>query len=139
MEKAGKIIPHIVRVEKHLRQGRTLPKYQFPTKCPKCGTQLSKDEGGVYIRCTNSDCPAQIQERIRYFATRNAMDIDGLGQKIVVQLVSARLVANYGDLYRLTAEQLRKLPRMGAESSAKLVAAIEASKTRGLARLLNAL
>ncbi len=139
VEKAGKIIPHIVRVETHKREGKHVPKYQFPTTCPECSTPLSKDEGGVYIRCTNIECPAQLRERIRYFATRNAMDIEGLGDKIVDQIVSGGMVKNYGDLYRLTIEQLKELPRMGVGSSTKLVKAIQASKDAGLARLLNAL
>ena len=139
VEKAGKIIPHIVRVEKHERKDQLLPIYQFPTTCPECGGLLVKDEGGVYIRCTNLQCPAQIRERIRYFATRDAMDIEGLGDKLVDQLVSNGLVVRYGDLYRLTVEQLLALERMGKKSSEKLVVAIEASKQRGLARLLNGL
>jgi DNA ligase (NAD+) len=98
-----------------------------------------KDEGGVYIRCTNLQCPAQVKERIRYFATRNAMDIEGLGDKLVDQLVAHSLVGQYGDLYRLTAEQLMALERMGEKSSENLVQAIESSKSRGLARLLNGL
>ncbi len=138
VEKAGKVIPHIVRVEKHLRETE-LPKFEFPTKCPVCGTAVVKDEGGVYIRCPNPQCPAQIKERIRYFATRNAMDIEGLGDKLVEQLVDEQLVTTYGDLYRLTAEQLTDLERMGKKSSENLVAGIEASKARGLVRLLNAL
>lgn len=138
VEKAGKVIPHIVRVEKHLRETE-LAKFEFPSKCPACDTALVKDEGGVYIRCPNPQCPAQIKERIRYFATRNAMDIEGLGDKLVEQLVDERLVTTYGDLYRLTAEQLTDLERMGKKSSENLVAGIEASKARGLARLLNAL
>ena len=138
VEKAGKVIPHVVRVEKHLREAE-LPKFRFPTKCPVCSTPVVKDEGGVYIRCPNPQCPAQIKERIRYFATRNAMDIEGLGDKLVEQLVDARLVTTYGDLYRLTAEQLTELERMGKKSSESLVAGIDASKGRGLARLLNAL
>ncbi len=138
VEKAGKIIPHIVRVEKHERKGEP-PEFVFPTKCPECGTAVVKDEGGVYIRCPNLDCPAQVKERIRYFASRNAMDIEGLGDKLVDQLVSGGLVKDYGDLYRLTGEQLLTLERMGKRSSEKLLAGIEASKDRGLARLLNAL
>ena len=110
VEKAGKIIPHIVRVEKHERKTDALPQYEFPVDCPECGNALVKDEGGVYIRCTNLQCPAQVKERIRYFATRNAMDIEGLGDKLVDQLVAHSLV--YGDLYRLTAEQLMALERM---------------------------
>jgi len=139
VEKAGKIIPHIVRVEKHEREGKSLAKFKFPVQCPECESKLTKDEGGVYIRCTNLTCPAQVRERIRYYATRNAMDIEGLGDKIVEQLVSNEMVKNYGDLYRLTVEQLQELPRMGKGSSSKLVRAIQGSKDRGFDRLLNAL
>lgn len=138
VEKAGKIIPHIVRVEKHKRRGKPA-KFKFPTECPECTTPLTKDEGGVYIRCPNLDCPAQLKERLRFFASRNAMDIEGLGDKLVDQLVENELVRNYGDLYRLELEQLLKLERMGKKSSESLLAGIEASKQRGLARLLNAL
>lgn len=138
VEKAGKIIPHIVRVEKHERKGE-LPEFVFPTKCPSCDTELVKDEGGVYIRCPNLSCPAQVRERILYFASKGAMDIDGLGEKLVDQLVDSGLVRSYGDLYRLTAEELTKLPRVGEKSAKNLLAGIEASKSRGLARLLNAL
>ena len=104
VEKAGKIIPHIVRVEKHLRKG-SLRKFNFPTACPECDTKLVKDEGGVYIRCPNMLCPAQVKERIRYYAGRNAMDIEGLGDKLVDQLVGDGLVKTCGDLYRLEEKQ----------------------------------
>lgn len=144
VEKAGKIIPHIVRVEKHKRR-RPLPKFVFPTNCPECGRKLVRDKAldaaarGVYIRCPNLQCPAQVKERIRYYASRNAMDIEGLGEKLVDQLVGQRLVRGYGDLYRLTLDQLTCLERMGRKSSENLLEGIEASKQRGLARLLNAL
>ncbi len=144
VEKAGKIIPHIVRVEKHLRKEEP-PRFHFPRQCPECGTKLVRDkaadeaEEGVYIRCPNPECPAQIRERIRYYAGRNAMDIEGLGDKLVDQLVAGGLVRSYGDLYRLTLDQLEHLERMGRRSSENVLAAIEASKGRGLARLLNAL
>ena len=140
VEKAGKIIPHIVRVEKHLRKGSP-PKFQFPSRCPECDTKLVKDEGGVYIRCPNVQCPAQLKERIRYFASRNAMDIEGLGEKLIDQLVGSGLVQGYGDLYRLEDQQhkLLGLERMGRKSVDGLLEGIEASKDRGLARLLNAL
>lgn len=138
VEKAGKVIPHIVRTETHLRK-HELPKFRFPTSCPECGTKVVKDENGVYIRCPNLECPAQVRERIRYFANRNAMDIEGLGDKLVEQLVRDKLVMNYGDLYRLNLSQLENLERMGRKSSEKLLEQIEASKSRGLARLLNAL
>jgi DNA ligase (NAD+) len=140
VEKAGKIIPHIVRVEKHLRKGSPR-KFVFPTACPECDTKLIKDEGGVYIRCPNPLCPAQVKERIRYFASRNAMDIEGLGDKLVDQLVSDGIVKTCGDLYRLEERQdrLLNLERMGRKSLDNLLDGIEKSKNRGLARLLNAL
>jgi len=140
VEKAGKIIPHIVRVEKHERKGDP-PKFIFPTACPACETVLIKDEGGVYIRCPNLDCPAQVKERVRYFASRGAMDIEGLGDKLVDQLVSCGLVTNYADLYRLDEkkDQLLALERMGQKSTDKLLVGINSSRGRGLARLLNAL
>lgn len=135
VEKAGKIIPHIVRVEKHERQ-TDLPKFQFPVRCPQCDTELVKDEGGVYIRCPNQRCAAQLKERLRFFASRAAMDIEGLGDKLVEQLVDTGLVSGYGDLYRLTLEQLTELDRMGTKSAENLLAGIAASKQRGLPRLL---
>lgn len=138
VEKAGKVIPHIVRVEKHLRTTEP-PKFRFPQSCPDCHARLVRDEGGVYIRCPNPACPAQLKERLRYYASRNAMDIEGLGDKLVEQLVNDGLVRGYGDLYRLPLEQLTGLERMGRKSSENLLAAIGASKNRGLARLLCAL
>ena len=138
VEKAGKIIPHVVRVEKHLRPKRA-KEFVYPTHCPACGTKLEKDEGGVYIRCPNFSCPAQLGERLLYFAGRSAMDIEGLGEKLAYQLVDSGLVHDFADLYTLTEEQLTDLERMGKKSAQKLVANIAASKSRGLARLLNAL
>ena len=138
VEKAGKIIPHIVRVEKQERKS-DLAKYQFPTHCPECQTKAVKDDGGVYIRCPNPICPAKIREQLRYFASRNAMDIEGLGDKMVTQLVDAGLVQEYADLYHLTEEELVKLERLGSATAKNLLSGIEASKTRGLARVLNAI
>lgn len=138
VEKAGKIIPHIVRVERHERK-QDLPIWTYPTHCPQCKTTLVKDEGGVYIRCPSLICPAQLKERLRYFASRNCMDIEGLGDKLVDQLVDRKLVQDFADLYRLTAQELIPLERMGKKSAEKLVQAIQASKQRGLARVLNAL
>ena len=112
VEKAGKIIPHIVRVELQERKTELKP-FPFPTRCPECDTKLVKDEGGVYVRCPSDVCPAKVKERIRYFATRNAMDIDGLGDKIVAQLVDAELINDYADLYELTVEQLTELETHG--------------------------
>ncbi|MDG2380935.1 MAG: NAD-dependent DNA ligase LigA [Pirellulaceae bacterium] len=138
VEKAGKIIPHIVRVEKHERT-ESLPPFKYPIVCPECQTELVKDKGGVYIRCPNLYCAAQVKERVRYFASRNAMDIEGLGDKLVDQLVGGELIADYADLYRLTLDQLCELERIGEKSAKSLLTAIESSKNRGLSRLLNAL
>lgn len=138
VEKAGKVIPHIVRVETAQRPAN-LPKWKFPQRCPECNSQLEKDADGPYIRCLNPSCPAQLKERIRFYASRGAMDIEGLGDKLVDQLVDDGLVQSYADLYRLTEENLLKLERMGKKSADNLLQGVEASKSRGLARLLNAL
>jgi DNA ligase (NAD+) len=138
VEKAGKVIPHVVRVEKHLREKR-LSVWHPPTECPECGTPLVKDPDGVYIRCPNVDCPARCRERIRFFASRGAMDIEGLGDKLVEQLVATGLVRHYADLYALEVERLEPLERMGKKSAAALVDQIAASRDRGLVRVLNAL
>ncbi len=138
VEKAGKIIPHLVRVEKHLRP-EELPPFAYPTHCPACGSTLEKDDGGVFIRCLNPACPAQLGQRLLYFAGRSAMDIEGLGEKLAYQLVDEGLVREVADLYDLTEERLTQLDRMGAKSARNLIANIAGSKSRGLARLLNAL
>lgn len=138
VEKAGKIIPHIVRVEKHLRETE-LPEFPFPVECPSCNSKLSKDEGGVYIRCPNENCPEQLRQRLRFFASREAMDIEGLGEKLIEQLVQQGLITSVGDVYRLTQAQVESLPRMGSKSAKNLMDGIAASKTRGLAAVLNAM
>jgi DNA ligase (NAD+) len=138
VEKAGKVIPHVVRVEKHLREGR-LPIWHPPKECPECSTPVERDPEGVYIRCPNVDCPARMRERLKFFASRGAMDIEGLGDKLVEQLVATGLVKDYADLYRLTAADLEPLERMGEKSAKGLVDQIAASRSRGLARALNAL
>ncbi len=138
VEKAGKIIPHIVRVEKHLRTDE-LAAYVFPTHCPECNEPLVRDRDGVYIRCVSRSCPAQWRQRLRYFASRDCMDIEGLGDKLVNQLVDQGLVQNFRDLYQLSVEALTKLERMGEKSAKSLVEGIAASRQRGLSRLLNAI
>jgi DNA ligase (NAD+) len=141
VEKAGKIIPHIVRVEKHERK-KPLPEFAFPTQCPECGASAVKDEGGVYIRCPNPECPAQLKERIRHFASRNAMDIEGLGDELVDKLVNEQLVKNYDDLYRLTPRQLTPLQwtvDWGENCAKKIVSGIDETRRFGLAWLLRAL
>ena len=140
VEKAGKIIPHVVRVEEHLRDGSEKP-YNFPTNCPECETLAIQDEGGVYIRCPNPICPAQIRGTLRNFASRGAMDIEGLGEKLVEQLYEAKHVASISDLYRLNDKQdeLLTLDRMGNAKLNKLLAGIEQSKQQPLWRLLKGL
>lgn len=140
VEKAGKIIPHVVRVEEHLRTGSETD-YHFHESCPECGSTLLKDEGGVFVRCVNPSCPAQLRESLQHFASRGAMDIEGLGEKLVEQLVDTGLVNSFGDLYRLKdrRDELLALERMGEKSADNLLAGIEASRNRPLWRLLNAI
>lgn len=140
VEKAGKIIPHVVRVEEQ-RRDDTVKSFHFPHKCPECKTAVEKDEGGVYIRCPNPSCPAQLRESLRYFASRSAMDIEGLGVKLIEQLTDAGLVTSFADVYRLKErrEELLNLERMGEKSVDNLLAGVEASKERPLWRLLTAL
>lgn len=138
VEKAGKIIPHVVRVELHRRPEDSQP-YQFPTHCPECETLLEKDTGGVYIRCPNKDCSAKFRQRLRYYAGRSAMDIDGLGEKIVDQLVDSSLVGSFADLYHLEESQLLTLESFGKRKAEKLLSGIQESKQRGLSRVLAAI
>ncbi|GIW97377.1 MAG: DNA ligase [Pirellulaceae bacterium] len=137
VEKAGKIIPHVVRVELHRRDPSVRP-FEFPTHCPECGAELVRDEGGVYIRCVNPQCPARLRQQIVYFASRDGMDIEGLGEKIVNQLVDHGLVRSFADIYRLRKDQLLQLDKFGERKAQKLLEAIAASKNRGLARVLAA-
>ncbi|MDX1966155.1 MAG: NAD-dependent DNA ligase LigA [Planctomycetaceae bacterium] len=140
VEKAGKIIPHLVRVEEHRRDG-TEREFEFPGNCPECGTSVERDEGGVYIRCPNPHCPAQLRESLRYFASRAAMDIEGLGTKLIEQLTDGGFVRSFADLYRLEGrrQELIALDRQGEKSIDNLLAGIAASKSRPLWRLLTAL
>ncbi len=138
VEKAGKIIPHVVRVLIERRTGRERA-FRFPSRCPACDGDVVKDEGGVYLRCTNPTCPAQLKERLRFWAHRDAMDVEGLGEKLIDQLVDAKLVRSVADLYRLTLDQLAALDRMGEKSAQNLLDGLAASKTRDLARLLTGL
>ncbi len=137
VEKAGKIIPHVVRVEEHRRDGSEQP-FVFPMLCPVCNADAVKDEGGVYIRCPNPQCPAQLREWLRFYASRSAMDIEGLGAKLVEQLTDSGLVGSLPDVYRLhhRREELLGLERMGEKSADGLLNGIEASKQRSLWRLL---
>jgi DNA ligase (NAD+) len=138
VEKAGEIIPYVVRSEPAARTGQEKVFY-FPKRCPVCGSRVQRDEGGVYIRCTSPGCVARLKEQLRFFAHRNAMDIAGLGEAIIDQLVDEGLVRSLPDLYALTREQLLELDRMGDKSAQNLVNGIGASKDRGLARVLTGL
>jgi DNA ligase (NAD+) len=136
IEKAGEIIPQVVSVKKHSPGGKPP---QPPKKCPVCGGPVEKDAGGVYYRCQYPLCPAQIKQRIRYFATRAAMDIEGLGPALVEQLVDAGLVNDIADLYSLKPQPLAELERMGIKSAENICREIEKSKERDLNRLIAAL
>ncbi|MBA3650597.1 MAG: NAD-dependent DNA ligase LigA [Chthoniobacterales bacterium] len=135
IEKAGEVIPAVVSVRPDLRDGSE-KKFRMPKKCPVCGSAVVKDEGQVAARCVNAQCPAQLKRRVEHFASRGAMDIEGLGEAMVEQLVGHELVREVSDIYRLTREQLSGLERMGEKSVAKLLAAIERSKKQPLWRLL---
>ena len=140
VEKAGEIIPQVIRVlpEKRPRGARPIER---PGQCPVCSGAVEQDEGGVYLRCINPSCPAQIKERLIHFCARSQMDIEGAGQVLIEQLVEKQLVHDFADLYHLEQRraELVALERMGEKSVDNLLAGIEASKTRPLPRLLAAL
>ena len=138
VERAGDVIPYVVKtiLEKRTGQERN---FVMPTVCPVCGAQVAREEGEAAYRCTGLACSAQLKESLKFFAARGSMDIDGLGEKIIDQLVDKDLVRDPGDLYLLTAEQLAALDRLGEKSAHNLVAALERSKTTSLPRFIAAL
>jgi DNA ligase (NAD+) len=138
IRKAGESIPEVLGVVTDRRPDWAVP-YKFPDKCPVCGGEVSRDENGAHIRCRGAECPAQLLRNIEHFASRRAMDIEGMGEAVVKQLVDANLIASAGDIYYIDAEQLQSLERFGKKSAENLIAAIEKSKSRGLAALLYAL
>ena len=138
VEKGGDVIPKVVAPVKDARAGTETP-VPIPTQCPSCGSDLVHPEDEAALRCVNPACPAQVRERIEHYARRNAMDIEGLGEKIVDQLVDSGLVRDVADLYLLQKDQLAALERMGEKSAQNLVDAIEGSKRQALARFLFAL
>src|SRR2546422_4000260 len=138
IERAGDVIPYVVQVIAAKRPAGA-PEFAFPERCPACGGVAFRPEGEAYWRCMNAACPAQLKERLKHFGSRRAMDIEGLGDAAIEQLVDRGLVKDFADLYRLTAEQLAELERFAEKSAQNLAAALEGSKGRGLARLLNAL
>ena len=135
VEKAGEIIPYVVRSEPSLRTGKEKP-FTFPKTCPVCGASVQKDKAGAFYRCTGSECVAQLKRKLRAFAMRNAMDIEGLGEEIIQQLVDTGLVRNLADIYKLELGQLTELERMGEQSSRNLLDGIAQSRSRGFSRLL---
>jgi DNA ligase (NAD+) len=135
VERAGDVIPYIAGVVFEKRSGKER-KFRMPSKCPACGSPVVREEGEVFYRCVGLSCPAKLRESIRHFASKRALDIHGLGEKLVSQLVEHKLVRNVADLYQLKAEQLEALERMGKKSAENLIQQIEASKNTTLARLI---
>jgi DNA ligase (NAD+) len=136
IQRAGEVIPQVVKVTKHSSDGRD---FVMPKKCPVCGGDVHRAEGEVAYRCVNASCPAKLKESLLHFAGRRAMNIDGLGEALVDQLVDKGLVKDLADIYSLTQEQLENLERMGEKSAQNLLEETEASKKNTLARLLFAL
>ncbi|MEH7495286.1 NAD-dependent DNA ligase LigA [Neobacillus niacini] len=135
VKKAGDIIPEVVNVLAEQRTGNERD-FQMPTHCPECQSELVRLEGEVALRCINPKCPAQIREGLIHFVSRDAMNIDGLGEKVISQLFAEKLISDVADIYKLTFEQLIALERMGEKSVTNLLKAIEASKANSLEKLL---
>ena len=138
VERAGDVIPKVVKVVRERRPPDTSA-YHLPESCPICGERTVRAEGEVALRCPNRSCPAKLRERLRHFASRGALDIDGLGEKLVDQLVDAGLVNRPSDLFGLTAAQIAALERMGEKSAQNLAEALERAKNTSAARFLYAL
>ena len=135
VKKAGDIIPEVVNVLVDRRTGEEQA-FHMPTECPECGSELVRLEAEVALRCINPRCPAQIREGLIHFVSRTAMNIEGLGEKVIAQLFQEKLITNVADIYKLEKDQLIKLERMGEKSADNLVNAIEASKQNSLEKLL---
>lgn len=135
IRKAGDIIPEVVRAIPERRNGEEQP-FSMPTHCPECSSDLVRLDEEVALRCMNPKCPAQIREGLIHFASRNAMNIDGLGERVITQLFEEKLIEDVADLYKLKREELLQLERMGEKSVSNLLNAIEASKQNSLERLL---
>lgn len=137
LQKAGDIIPEIICVDKSKRNGSEVP-YEMPTHCPSCGEPVIRDDEAA-TRCTNASCPAQLERHITHFASRDAMNIDGMGPAVVRLLIASGLIHNVADIYSLSAGEIEGLDRMGKKSAENLIAAIERSKSAGLDKLIYAL
>ena len=135
VRKAGEIIPEVVRVLPELRPADAQP-YQMPTHCPECGEAVVKPDNEAVTRCINTSCPAILRGALAHWASRDAIDINGVGEKLVLQLVDQGLVHSVGDLYELTIEQLLTLERMGKKSAEKIIQAVEESKKQPWSRVL---
>ena len=133
--KAGEIIPEIDRVLKEKRNGSEKP-FEIPEVCPVCGSSVERPAGEVAYRCTNPNCGGIVREKLVHFASRDAMNIEGMGPSVVDSLLAYRLVSDPGDFYRLTQDELEQIERMGEKRAGNLIAAIEKSKESGLAKLL---
>ncbi|MBN1365442.1 MAG: NAD-dependent DNA ligase LigA [Syntrophaceae bacterium] len=138
IQRAGDVIPEVVKVIMEKRTGRE-KKFKMPSQCPECGSEIVRFEGEVAHRCVNISCPAQLKEHIRHFASRNAMDIEGLGEKVSAQLFDAKLIADPADLYFLTKDQLVALDRQAEKSAQNLIKAIAKSKNPPLDKFIYAL
>lgn len=138
IRKAGEIIPEVLRVVPEKRPSWAVP-YFLPETCPVCGAPVHRDPDGAALRCTGAECPAQLLRNLTHFASKDAMDIDGLGPNLVKALVEEGLVHSAADLYTLDADRVAKLERMGAKSAENLIRAIDASRQQGMARLIYAL
>ncbi|OAN63991.1 DNA ligase (NAD(+)) LigA [Balneola sp. EhC07] len=138
VEKAGEIIPQVISVVNPDRKDRS-KEFEFPKTCPACDAQLIKYEGEVAWRCINPECPPQVRIKIEHFAARDALDIEGLGESVVDQLVSEKLISNYGDLYDLTIDHIIPLERMAEKSAQNLINGIASSKNQPFEKVLYAL
>jgi DNA ligase (NAD+) len=138
VERAGDVIPHVLAVIKDKRRGKEKP-FPVPEKCPVCGSKVVREKGEVAVRCIGLNCAAQVQERIKHFASRGAMDIEGLGEKNIELFYYNGLIHNFVDIYKLKKEKLLDLPRFAEKSAQNLVEAIKKSKNTTLSRFLYAL
>ena len=138
IRKAGEIIPEILEVDFTKRPEGTVA-YRLPEYCPVCGAKVEQDEDGAFLRCTGAECPAQLSRNIAHFVSRDAMDIEGLGSAIVEGLIEKQLIKSPADIYYLTLEDIKSLWKSGSKAAEKLLAAIEASKTQDVSRLIYAL
>lgn len=136
IRKAGEIIPEVLSVSKHAENG--IP-FAFPEFCPSCGSKIIREEGEAAVRCTNTDCPAQLLRHLIHFVSRDAMDIDGMGPAVLEQLLNQGIIKSFSDLYRLEPEPLSQLDRMGIKSAQNLIDAVEKSKSAEIYRLVYAL